>query len=535
MADIQDIEDLEKDATQAEASPAVEDAAQASLPAVDPAEVESIEDAASAHPVNDSNGEDTSKAEDLAQASLPAESGPLSPQQQADVSNMVASSDRDDQGGDEPQSDDSDKQQPAQQPAANQPPPQVAQAIDSAIQNPQVREYLKAKYGFGPDLDDAAVKAAQDTAKQRMFGANLGRAADLAGLGFAQLGAGADWQKIKNDTSLEDAKDKEIAQPLQNILDRRKGILQDASLQTDQLKNQSLQDSVKSQLALSDPNSVESRTAQKAYLPILQKAGLDTSLLQNASAETIKTVLQQPLEFADKQKQSELVAKAQQDNKRLQMESNNLQREFNNSFKVQGFQDKQLQQSQAALNKDPQFVQASKSNDSINSALDTLELAKTNPVAFQANALDVAKTVLAGAGKLNQTEIKQFAGGSQALTDRLNQIYQQAQSGTITQDNYNFSKQLLQHLQNNNNQAIANVQQKYAGQLSSRNNADINQNLNKITGKQNSAPAQQPAAAPTNASPDTVQIITSDGQHLTLPKANLAAAQKRDPNLQVLQ
>lgn len=553
MADLDDIEQVLQ-----EAPASAEDAAQASLPASDDsaapaAPAPSIENSVLADAVNApaSPGEDTNAAESAAQASLPDQSadaqlsdnsdrladllsGKVQPNSDDDakmLQDYLSGVKNDAPGPDGQQFPDAkpvDGSAPAAAtPAAN---PQLAQAIDSAIQNPQVKEYLKQKYGFGSELDDAALKASQEQAARNRNLAMIGRGLDQIGAGFARRAP---------DSKFWDQRDKDANIPVENLLARRSGIIQNQALTKDQLSNASAQDALQTQLANSDSTSPESKAAQAVYLPILQKAGLDTSILNNASVDTIKQVLQQPLEFADKQKQQELVAQSNADNKRLQMEANNLQRQFNNQFKQQGFSDRQLQQTQNTLNKDPQIVQASKANDSINSSLDTLELAKTNPIAFKANSLDLAKSVLAGAGKLNQTEINQFAGGSAAFQDRLKQIYDQAASGTISPENYDYSKQLLQHLQDKNNQVISQRQQAIGGQLSSRNGADVDTNVQKITGKQSTpsqaaAPQLQSQPAPT-AQSDTVQIVTSDGQHLSLPKANLAAAQKRDPNLQVLQ
>ena len=44
-----------------------------------------------------------------------------------------------------------------------------------------------------------------------------------------------------------------------------------------------------------------------------------------------------------------------------------------------------------------------------------------------------------------------------------------------------------------------------------------------------------PTQGGTSTQNNTVQIMTSDGQHLSIPSANLAAAKQRDPNLQVIQ
>lgn len=386
--------------------------------------------------------------------------------------------------------------------------PQISKAVDSAIQNPEVRQYMKDKYGFGSELDDAALKAAQSTEAQDDAINLILRGGQQIGKGFAQSGAGPEFQKITSDSSGLDAALKANQAPVQNILARRQGLLQDQAFQQDQMKGQALQSQLQSELALSDPASPESKAAQKAYLPILQKAGLDTSLLQNASANTIKTVLQQPLEFADKQKQAELIHQDAVQMKNAQIEANNIQRDFNNNFKVNEFNDKLTKGAQESFNKDPQRIAAAKANDGIDSALTTLELAKTNPTAYQASNIDIAKAVVGGAGKLNAKEFTQMAQGNPALAAKYAQVYKQLVSGTITPENYANGQQLLQAIKDRNNAVIEKRGQTIAGQLSTRNHKDANSNLQTITGNPNASITSQPAASQQSLTPQDQQAIT---------------------------
>ena len=155
-------------------------------------------------------------------------------------------------------------------PVAAQPQSQMSQAIDSAIQNPDVRQYMKDKYGFGSELDDAALKAAQDNARRKQMVVGILQGGDEIGKGFAQLGAGPDFQKIQSDPTLLNEAMKQAQMPVENLLARRQGMLQNQQLGQDQMKGQMMQSQLQSELALNDPSSPESKAAQRAYLPILQ-------------------------------------------------------------------------------------------------------------------------------------------------------------------------------------------------------------------------------------------------------------------------
>lgn len=124
---------------------------------------------------------------------------------------------------------------------------------------------------FGNDLSDEALKAAQEQGKYTNLIANLGRAGNLIGAGFART--------TPND-EIQNALEKQAGQPAADILQRRKAIEEGMGAQLKAFTLSSEQEKA-------DPNSV----ASKAYRDIVSKMMPDLALPDNASATSLEKVL----------------------------------------------------------------------------------------------------------------------------------------------------------------------------------------------------------------------------------------------------
>lgn len=90
----------------------------------------------------------------------------------------------------------------------------------------------RQRSGFGPDLNDAALKRAQDQADRTSLLSTIGRAG-------AQFGAALSGSaRVKPDTSIYDSMDARAERPVQNIMQRRGAMRQDAATQLELAKAQ---------------------------------------------------------------------------------------------------------------------------------------------------------------------------------------------------------------------------------------------------------------------------------------------------------
>lgn len=555
MASLDDIEQLEQ-----EASPAVENAAQASLPSDADVPDSTIKDSVLADAVHapSSPGEDTNSAESAAQASLPSQSNDAQLSDTSDrLSDLLsgkvqATSDEDNKmlqdylsgvkndapGVDgqqfldaKPVSDDSEDSNSSSKTPIN---PQMAQAIDNSIQNPIVKQYLKDKYGFGPELDDAALKASQEQAARNRNLAMIGR-------GFDQIGAG--FARHDPDSKFWDQRDKDAQIPVENLLARRSGIIQNNSLAQGQINTEEQMNTTKQQMALNDPTSPESIAAQKAYLPILQKAGLDTSLLQNASANTIKSVLDKPLEFINKQKQSEAEEASTAELKKEQIEASRATKQKAQDDKASQqnslMQDKIAKQINALSQSSRSSLgMAGRTLVSADRALDILNSPTVSPQDLNSVSADISN-IISGAATVSGTKHQEYntlatnlASGIQKLTsnpqdvdapelkNHLKDVVKKMRdiSSQTIQQNLNFVKTAHPDFVKNNPTYFEDVATGLAGQLGS--SGDNNQPTQSST----------PAAANSPSSPTPVpagKIHVSNGKNsFYIDPSDLADAQK---------
>jgi hypothetical protein len=158
--------------------------------------------------------------------------------------------------------DDSDDDSISSSASAAGPAPSASGAI-----NPQVQAYLDK------------LKAAQAQVKQNQEGTGLASALVQLTHGIARAPGEANLQGVqaiaKNDSS-----------PVDNLVQQESG-------QMDAIKGQDALDS-------NNPDSEVSSRVRALYKPIFEKAGLDTSSLDDMSAADIKAYAQNPLEEQDK-------------------------------------------------------------------------------------------------------------------------------------------------------------------------------------------------------------------------------------------
>jgi len=174
---------------------------------------------------------------------------------------------------------------------------------DAKPVNPAVAAYL------------AKIQAAQDQVKKNNEATGLTSALVQLGHGLSRAGGSADLSGVEAIAKNNDA-------PLTNLQGQIQGSQSALALQKAQ--------------AGQDPNSPEAQALRKLYQPMLAKIGLDPSNLEGLGPDDIKSYVQNPVEFSEKQQ-------VLQSNKELQAQTSRQNHELamaQTDKKVQAAQDK---------------------------------------------------------------------------------------------------------------------------------------------------------------------------------------------------
>lgn len=104
----------------------------------------------------------------------------------------------------------------------------------------------------------------------------------------------------------------------------------------------------------------------------------------------------------------------------------------------------------------------------------------TNPMANNSLPILMARS-FAGTSRINQQELK-ILGGSKAVTDRLGQIAKEMTQGTLTQNNYNYMKDLNNVMKNSYDRNLNDSAMQYTKRMTKIHGGDLASNYSLITG-----------------------------------------------------
>ena len=271
-----------------------------------------------------------------------------------------------------------------------------------------VRQAIAQKYGFGPNMDAAALQAAQQKQQQGNLISNLGEAGNDIASAFA---AGRGSTKPADNKYYQELRD-QAAQPAQNIMALRQAKLGDLA--------------ASNQFSDNDPNSPVSKAVQDAYI----KLGFPEDSVRQLSSADLKNI-QSPAELSAKiqsQKDMKQLGLAQiQSNKDLAM--NNKQTDKIASAYKDTMNDRVVSQAKGQLAQADELMSAT--ND-----------ATQNPVSANALAALAARYV-SGGQRINRQEMEALGGGAKDVSDKLNQIMQTGSKGTLSPENAAFMQKFV--------------------------------------------------------------------------------------------
>lgn len=173
---------------------------------------------------------------------------------------------------------------------------------------------------------------------------------------------------------------------------------------------------------------------------------------------------------------------------------------------------KSLERAQGAMNHDT--AELRKQVDAADSVDGEIDEALKNPVAASGLPIRMAR-LASGGGRINEVEINKL-GGSQAVTDRLDQIVTTMTSGTLSKENYRYMKDVAAAIKVGAKKSLANRQKMHAQQFAQRSGGNVDEAYADLTGGEKldtsniadaapPAPSGQPSgtayAAPAGVSP----------------------------------
>lgn len=400
-----------------------------------------------------------------------------------------------------------------------------------------------------PELNDKALVNAQNQVQQRQLFTGIGDA--LATAAAAPTGKGPDEAFFKEQ--MENAQT-----PVKN-LEARRQLFERNVLVAGQTADAAIkQMNAEQQKQLNDPNSSPSQfiksllanqysqntDAHGNKIDITKSPGWDQlsgrdaldfqkMIASQEHLQTLKDQLQFRGQQADKKAETHATDKQVQSQQKLSQALN--------TFRG----DTAAQQANVGL------LNSDKAMQLINS---TPDLNNLNEQQYALLRAEVAKIATGGAA----TQASQHDLQAQTLESKAAKFWQSVSgepTGAQLGDFIKQNKDYLQHLNDVNHKYIddkrENILHDYKGQVQDDTYNDFYKRYlpNRTEGEggmvnhseregapgttKPGAPLQQQASTQSNS--DQVQIVTSDGQHLSIPKANLDKARQRDPNLQVIQ
>lgn len=165
--------------------------------------------------------------------------------------------------------------------------------------------------------------------------------------------------------------------------------------------------------------------------------------------------------------------------RQLQRDAINAQRDIAAGDKASKQDQNLLTHYQDQFNKDPVVLDASKKLAQNSETAQMLELARSNPAVRKTIAIDMAKAIVPS--RLNETELKAFDGSGKA-TDRVNQAFQDMESGTLTDENYSYLKQMIDVMQQHDKRTLLDRTEHHARQYSANSGKDFTKAANDLTG-----------------------------------------------------
>lgn len=253
------------------------------------------------------------------------------------------------------------------------------------------------------------------------------------------------------------------------------------------------------QIGAKQYEAIRSGLAQQAGGRILQNAPATKSLLGNQNPQDLELSGINAGELLGKG--AEVQASANYRNATLGMARDRLDFEKNKT----GYS--QEQKAQDDFNTATKDIV--KEQNEVNTAQQQLDLALKNPIAYNTLPIKMAR-MMVGSSRINVNELNAM-GGSKAVLDKAAQIGKQMASGTMTQDNYSYMKQLIGVLGNANDQAYQSFADLHTKQLGQLNGRDYNTNYRTLTGKDRAQPLlsaeDQAALTWANANPKDLRAI----------------------------
>lgn len=153
----------------------------------------------------------------------------------------------------------------------------------------------------------------------------------------------------------------------------------------------------------------------------------------------------------------------------------------NNQIRIQEANAKHLENAQKNLNTDKNYVKSGGILEETNSVAHQLDSALQNPVAAAAVPIALAR-MMTGGQRLNEVEINAL-GGAPGIVNRLQQIAQTMQNGTLDQSNHDFMTQLAQTLRKSAEENQTEAEKKHANQYSKLTGQDFSSSYKNLTGK----------------------------------------------------
>lgn len=152
-----------------------------------------------------------------------------------------------------------------------------------------------------------------------------------------------------------------------------------------------------------------------------------------------------------------------------------------NQLRMQAADANYLQKGQQNLNADKGYVKAQGTLDEVNTVGKQLDAALQNPVAAAATPIALAR-LMTGGQRLNEVEINAL-GGAPGIMNKLQQISQTMQNGTLTPQNHKFMLDLANTLKKSAEENSIDIEQRHAKQYAKLTNSDPDNAYLSLTGK----------------------------------------------------
>lgn len=340
--------------------------------------------------------------------------------------------------------------------------------------------------GYGADLNDKAIIAAQEQSRQNRLLAGLSKAGSMAGAAIASRNT---INPITADTSISDQLFKDANIPVENLLQRRKA-------KDDELSRQAKVMDINNDREMQDPNSAVSVALRDAA----KLVGL--AVPQNVSGAQLKNSginlgnLLSAHQAAEARKAQTAQYKEERALSREEGKRRFAQNEVRNYQKDAEKEVKELRD------------QANASRD----LMKMTEEAKTNPIAASSIGVMAAKA-RGERGALSATDVTRYIE-NKAAAPKIAQWINSAAQGTVTPQNAEFIKDVEKTLQGLYDQRIGESYNRYAERFSQNTGLDLDESMDKVI----------PQSERKYVDSLTVRVKLPDGRIGTIPRSKLKKA-----------